>query len=40
MYQVVIVAFAIGSGWSGSYAINPEYPSCDLCEPAQSASRG
>ena len=31
MFQVVIVAFAIGSGGYDSYAVNPECPWFELC---------
>ena len=35
MFQVVIVAFAIDSGWYDTYAVNPKYPSLELCEAAR-----
>jgi len=35
MFQIVIVALAIGSDWHDTYAVNPEYPSFELCEAAR-----
>jgi len=35
MFQIVIVALAIGSDWHDTYAVNPEYASFELCEAAR-----
>jgi hypothetical protein len=35
MFKVIIVVHAVSSGWQGTYAVNPEYPSFTLCEASR-----
>jgi hypothetical protein len=35
LFRVIIVVHATNSDWSDTYAVNPEYPSFEMCEAAR-----
>jgi len=35
LFRVIIVVHATSSDWSDTYALNPQYPSFEMCEAAR-----